>query len=142
MPEQTYATHRRFDPLYHFIGFALLLAVLVLAIVQVFRHPGAFSVWALLASAVLFIAYLRLRVYALRNQDRLIRLEETLRMERTLPEPLRSRVHELTPGQCVALRFAPDAELAALVEQVLAEKLDKETIKKRIKGWRPDTFRV
>ncbi len=142
LKSQTYETHHRFDPWYHFVGFGLLLVALVLALVELIRQPGVITVWALLVSIVLMITFLRLRIYALRNQDRLIRLEETLRMERLLSEPFRSRVSELTPGQFIALRFAPDAELPTLVEQTLAEKLDREAIKKRIQTWRPDTFRV
>jgi len=73
---QTYATHRRLDPLYHMVGFGLLLLALGLALVHLFRQPGLASVWELAASLGLLITFLRLRTYALRNQDRLIRLEE------------------------------------------------------------------
>jgi hypothetical protein len=139
---QTYANHRRIDPLYHMVGFGLLLVALVLAVVHLVRVPGLASTWELVASICLLITFLRLRVYALHNQDRLIRLEETLRLGRLLPEPLRSRIHELSPGQFVALRFAADEEVAGLAEQALAEGLDREAIKRRIRAWRPDTFRI
>ena len=139
---QSFANHRRIDPMYHMAGFGLLLVALGLAIVHLIRQPGLAPVWELIASISLFITFLLVRGYALHNQDRLIRLEETLRMERLLAEPLRSRIHELSPGQFVALRFAADAELAGLVEQTLAEGLTKEAIKGRIRAWRPDTFRV
>jgi hypothetical protein len=145
MPEytpQTYENHRRFDPWYHYVGLSLMLAALVLALVQMFRQPGLTAVWELIISVVLAITFLRVRLYALHNQDRIIRLEETLRLERTLPEPLRARIQELTPGQFVALRFASDHELVTLVEQALTEKLGKEEIKQRIRAWRADTFRV
>jgi hypothetical protein len=75
-------------------------------------------------------------------QDRVIRLEEQLRLVSLLPEPLRSRVPELTPGQLVGLRFASDAELPGLAERALSEKLSKEDIKKAIQNWRPDYLRV
>jgi len=139
---QTYANHRRFDPMYHMVGFGLLLVALVLAIVHLIHQPGLASVWELIASTGLLVTFFRVRIYALHNQDRLIRLEETLRMERLLAGPLRSRIHELSPGQLVALRFAPDEDLPGLTEQVLAEGLDREAIKKRIRTWRPDTFRI
>jgi hypothetical protein len=145
MPEsavQSYATHRRIDPMYHYAGFGLVLAVLVLAVVLLVRQPGLLSAWVLLASLVLALLFLRLRIYALHNQDRLIRLEETRRMERVLPEPLRARIPELAIGQFVALRFAPDAELPSLVEQALAGRLQPDEIKRRIAAWRPDTFRI
>ena len=139
---QTYNTHRRIDPWYHFAGFGLLVVALVLAIVQMIRQPGIMAIWALLITVGLLITFMRVRIYALHNQDRIIRLEETLRMERLLAEPLRARIHELTPGQFVALRFAPDQELATLVEQTLLENLDREAIKKRIRNWKADTFRI
>jgi hypothetical protein len=82
------------------------------------------------------------RGYALKVQDRLIRLEEGLRMARILPEDLKARIPELKPDQCVGLRFASEGELADLVRQALAENLGSEAIKKRIKVWRPDEFRV
>ena len=145
MPEsavQSYATHRRIDPMYHYVGFGLVLAVLVLAVALLIRQPGLLSTWVLVASLVLTFLFLRLRIYALHNQDRLIRLEETCRMERVLPEPLRARIPELNPSQFVALRFAPDAELPSLVEQALAGSLQPDEIKRRIVAWRPDTFRI
>lgn len=139
---QTYATHRRIDPWYHFAGFGLLVVALALVVVQAIRQPSLMAAWALLLTMGVFIAFLRIRIYALHNQDRIIRLEETLRLERTLAEPLRSRIHELTTGQFVALRFAPDHELATLVAQVLSENLEREAIKKRVQAWKPDTFRI
>jgi hypothetical protein len=63
-------------------------------------------------------------------------------MERVLPLALRPRIQELQTGQFVALRFASDEELPALMEQALTEALDREAIKKRIKTWRADTFRI
>ncbi len=145
MPEptpQTYATHRRIDPMYHLVGFGLFVVAFVMAIVHAVMQPGLASAWELVASVGMLVLFFRVRVYALHNQDRLIRLEETLRMERLAGGVLKSRIHELSPGQFVALRFAPDEELPGLLEQTLAEDLDREAIKKRIRNWRPDTFRI
>jgi hypothetical protein len=139
---QTYANHRRLDPLYHMVGFGLVVLALVLALVHLFRQPGLASAWELVASLGLLITFFRARTYALRNQDRLIRLEEVRRMERLLPGVLHPRIRELSPAQFVALRFAPDEDLVGLVEQALAEGLSQDAIKRRIRNWRPDTFRV
>lgn len=143
MPEQSYATHRRFDPIYHFGLAALYLIFLGLAVRGAWQGGfNAGTTATLLLAVGLVIHYIKTRDYALRAQDRVIRLEERLRMAAILPEDLRSRINDLSPSQCVGLRFASDAELADLVRQALAEDLTGEAIKKRIKTWRPDVFRV
>jgi hypothetical protein len=95
----------------------------------------------LLATAFLILAF-KVRLYALKVQDRVIRLEEQLRLMRLLPEPLRSRIPELTVGQLCGLRFASDAELPKLAERAMNEKLSRADIKKSIQTWRPDYWRV
>ena len=83
------------------------------------------------------------RVFALRVQDRVIRLEMRLRLKELLPAALHPRIVEFTPGQLVALRFASDAELADLAQTVLRDKIsDKKTIKSMIKVWNPDQVRM
>ena len=139
---QTYKTHRRFEPLQHFVLAPIFLITVIASLVQCYRHPNLHSAWfAVLAVSLLLLTF-QVRVYALKVQDRLIRLEETLRMERILPDDLKGRIAELTPKQLVGLRFAADAELAQRVREALDEHLDGEAIKKRIQTWRPDTFRV
>jgi hypothetical protein len=88
------------------------------------------------------VAVFKIRLYALRVQDRLIRLEERLRMMSLLSEPLRSRIGELTDGQYVGLRFASDSELPALVQRALDEKLSRKDIKKAVTKWRADYSRI
>ena len=91
----------------------------------------------------LFITAWKVRTYPLRTQDRLIRLEEQLRIKALLPASVATRaVDQLKPGQYVALRFASDEELPGLLQQSLDEDLKPEDIKKRIKTWRPDYLRV
>ena len=83
------------------------------------------------------------RVFALKAQSRLIRLEERLRLMGLLPDELRGRIDELGPGQLIGLRFATDAEVVELVRKVLAGSLrTTDEIKRAVKTWRPDNYRV
>ncbi len=139
---QTYATHRRFDPPYHIFVFGVLVIHVIVRIVQFVKSSWSLGAgWEIVVAAALVVLFFRVRIYALRVQDRVIRLEEQLRLQRILPESLRSRIPELKPRQLVGLRFAADGEVAGLVEKALAG-LDGEAIKKEIQSWRPDTFRV
>jgi hypothetical protein len=139
---QTYANHRRWDPLFHFFLLPVAAINLVVTIVHVIRNPGLGAGWFVVLALAAAIAVVKIRTYALKAQDRVIRLEERLRMAHVLPEPLRGRTGELTEAQLVALRFAPDAELPALVEKALAGKMPQREIKQAIVNWRADYFRV
>jgi hypothetical protein len=100
--------------------------------------------WVFLALSIgLSILYWYARAFPITVQDRVIRLEETLRMERLLPADLKPRIGELAVGQFIALRFASDAELADLVRKVLDERIaDTKAIKQLVKHWRPDHLRA
>jgi hypothetical protein len=139
---QTFANHRRLEPIQHFVVTPVLLITWIATVWHAWKYPSLHSTWVAVATFILLLAALQTRMYALKVQDRLIRLEETLRMQRLLPTELTERIAELSPKQLVGLRFAADAELADRVREALDEHLDGEAIKKRIQVWRPDTFRV
>jgi len=147
MPDtpQSYSHHTRWDPLFHFFVLPMFFLAAVAAIVMhlfVHRaHPLHGVLLTLFAVAVL-IAIFKIRLYALKVQDRVIRLEERLRLATLLPEGLRSRIPELSERQLVALRFASDGELAGLAQKALNEKLSPDEIKKSVKNWRADNRRV
>jgi len=142
--EQSFSNHVKLVPTFHFF----VLPVLTLNLVQsIFRLVHTSFRWdamvgVLTASALLLLAF-HARLFALRVQDRVIRLEERMRLERLLPDDLKSRIGEFQPGQLVALRFACDAELPALARKVLNDKLtDRKAIKKMVQTWRADYLRA
>ena len=140
---QTYANHVRLHPPFHFFLVPAALVLLILTIVNVVRHSDLLESWILLLIGLMApIAILLIRINPLRVQDRLIRLEERLRLESMLNEPLRSRIGDLTESQLVALRFACDSEVAGLVEKALNNKMKGADIKKAVVSWRADLFRV
>ena len=140
---QTFENHPKIVPAYHFVLTAILVINLLWSLWRVIQDPGIGTVVTLLLAVGLVIVMWFLRIWPLTVQDRLIRLEETLRMQVVLPETLRGRIGELRRGQFVALRFAPDEELPELVQRVLDGELESgKEIKKAIRTWRPDYFRV
>jgi Family of unknown function (DUF6526) len=139
---QTFANHTRFDPLFHFFVIPVFALSTLAAIVLFLWHPSMHSAWRFVLLAAATVAVFKVRLYALRVQDRVIRLEERLRLAALLPEPLRLRIPEFTEDQLIALRFASDAELPKLAERAFAEKLSRADIKKAVQTWRPDYWRV
>jgi predicted exporter len=140
---QTYENHVRMHPPFHYFLLPSALVLLILTIVNVVRHYDRLESWILvLISVMAAVAIVLIRVNPLRAQDRLIRLEERLRLATLLDEPLRSRIGDLSVEQMVALRFASDEEVARLVEKALTEQMKPAEIKKAVVNWRADLFRV
>ena len=139
---QTYANHAKLVPLFHYVALPLLLINLILGLVGLLDGLTLESLNRIGTGVAMVLAALFARVFALKAQDRVIRLEERLRMERLLPDDLKPRIDEVSTAQCVALRFAGDDELPALVRRALDEKADQKMIKQAIRNWRPDYQRV
>ena len=139
--EQTYATHNRWLVTWHFIAFPLLAINVIVAAVVLFKNPGLTTVWLLLVAIALVLTVFTARAMAITNQDRLIRLEERLRLNRLMPGR-EDDVAKLSVDQLVGLRFASDAEAPGLVDRVLAGDLSgRKDVKKAVKVWRGDTLR-
>ncbi len=141
---QSFENHAKMVPGYHYWATALIvlptLYFLFLA-VRDFYSPERLAN-ALFAVGVIITA-LYARLFPLGVQDRVIRLEERLRMERILPDDLKARIHDFTTGQLVGLRFASNEELPELARRVLDEGLtDRKAIKQAIKNWRADHQRI
>ena len=124
---QSFKNHTRFDPLVHFVIFPILILNVFAAIHVTIHHwPNAapLLIWLIIVSIVLFLLAGKTRGYALHNQDRIIRLEERLRLAAILSPADASLIPQLTEAQLVALRFAPDEELAALTHKTLTQNLE------------------
>lgn len=138
---QTLQNHTRLDPLFHLFLGPLSFIFVIAAVTNLIRNFGWMSVFQVLAAIWAVVAAFKIRLYALKVQDRVIRLEERLRMQELFGDPLKSRIGEFTESQLIALRFASDAELPGLAEKAL-QGLSQKQIKAGIKTWRPDYFRV
>lgn len=140
---QSFENHAKLVPLYHYVTFGLLVVNLAWAGVRVFRGFSTGTVVAFLLALALIFLFFFARVFALGVQDRIIRLEERLRMERLLPDDLKGRIPDFATEQLVGLRFASDEELPGLARRVLDEGIsDRKTIKQAVKNWRADHQRI
>ena len=143
--EQSFRNHARMDPPFHFFVAPLLLINVVVTLVVMIRHwphRALLHGWILVLSLALLALAGVARASALRAQDRVIRLEETLRYQRVLaPEDLQA-AQTLSLRQMIALRFASDAELAGLMRRALAEGMTPKAIKQAVVSWRADLYRV
>jgi Family of unknown function (DUF6526) len=140
---QSFEHHARIIPLFHVVLFGILVVNLLWAL---YKAATAFS-WTTLLAALMAFAFLEMfffmRLFPLTVQDRLIRLEMRLRLEKLLPADLKPRIPELTPEQLIGLRFAGDEELAALAREVLEKGItDRKEIKRRVRNWQADHLRV
>jgi hypothetical protein len=145
--KQTAASHGAYDVLTHFILAPIFLINFVLAVVLAFHTNGTqdllIGIWLVILSAAFVLLNIKTRVYSLKIQDRVIRLEERLRLTQLLPAAeAATAIAALSTKQLIGLRFASDAELPALVRATLAENLDQKAIKQRIETWRPDDARI
>ena len=142
-PIQTYQNHTRWHPVFHFFIVPVMTIHVVVMMVVAVRWFSWLAVWNVVVALALLALALIVRFYATKNQDRIIRVEETVRLWRILPPEVRPRIGELTTGQLVAIRFASDEEVPELIRAVLAgEVRGRQSIKKRIRNWRSDTQRV
>jgi hypothetical protein len=139
---QNLKNHARLDPPYHVFVFAIYLINLGYAAYQLWRQPQVYSVWYLILSLAIIVPIIKLRTYPLKVQDRIIRLEERLRLQALAPPEWHAQIYRLSESQLVALRFAADDEVVELAKQALEHNLTNKQIKERIRDWRADEWRV
>ncbi|HSG08564.1 MAG TPA: DUF6526 family protein [Longimicrobiales bacterium] len=140
---QSYENHAKMVPMFHGVTFGLLVINLAWTGVRAFRDFSTGTFVALLLAVALILVMFWARLFALGVQDRVIRLEERLRMAQLLPDDLKPRIGDFTTEQLIALRFASDEELPGLARRVLNEGItDRKTIKQAVKNWRADHQRI
>ena len=139
---QSFKNHARFDPPYHFFLAIVFLANLVISIVYAAHHFCFYSAWLVVVSLAAFVALFKMRLYPLKVQDRVIRLEERSRLQALAPSEWHTQIYHLTEDQLIGLRFAADDEGVELATQALEHHLTRKQIKERIKDWRADNWRV
>jgi hypothetical protein len=144
MPQapQSFERHAAFDPLYHIVLLAVLTINLIAAIVFAVLHPSFWSIWLIALSFAAFVLLIRLRQYPLKVQDRVIRLEERLRLQALAPAEWHAQIYKLSEDQLIGLRFASDDEVLELAKQALEQQLTRKQIKQRIRTWRADDWRI
>ena len=141
-PPQSLKNHGRLDPPYHFILLAVLTANLFIVLCYTWSHLNIYSEWLSVLSIAVFIPAMKLRTYPLKVQDRVIRLEERLRLQSLASAEWHAQIYRLTEDQLIGLRFASDDEVVELAKLALEQNLNRKQIKERIKNWRADDWSI
>jgi predicted nuclease of restriction endonuclease-like RecB superfamily len=144
---QNFKNHSRYYPFHHFVITPLTLIYLgwtVINLVQSIKSSEGIAqqVYHLIGAMILFFLPLLARIYGLKNQDRIIRMEMRQRYFELTGKPFREKEKRLRLSQIIALRFASDEELLPLMERTMEENLRAKKIKQLIKNWQEDRRRV
>ena len=140
---QTLQHHAKMVAPFHYVLFPILLINLLLSIYHSATAFSMFTAWSTFMAVALIMIALFARIFALQAQDRVIRLEERMRLQTLLPDELKPRIHDFTMDQLAALRFASDNELPNLAGKVLEDGInDRKAIKELIVTWRADYQRL
>lgn len=139
MKNQDYQSHARIHPLFHYVLLGLLLATLIVSILNLIGSVNLQSILLFLIVVTMAITIVLVRIYPMKNQDRIIRTEENFRHYVLTGQLLNPK---LTNRQVIALRFADDQEFPALCERAVHENMKADDIKKAIVNWKADHRRV
>jgi hypothetical protein len=142
---QSYSNHIRYYTPHHFVFYPVMIALFVMAAWQAYSNTEERLLWIFLSAVtavITWLAFMLRQHYALTLQNRIVIGELRYRYFVVTGQRLEPLEEKLTEGQLFALRFAPDAELAALTQKTIAEKLSPDAIKKAVQNWKPDYRRV
>lgn len=139
---QNYGNHVRWFPPWHFVAMPILGVNFLLALKSLIQLPSVATGWSALLALTIVVAFMLCRWMPLRVQDRVIRLEEMLRLERLMPGRY-TEFERLSLPQLLALRFASDAEVPHMVDRILAGEIRSgDEIKRAVQHWRADHQRI
>ena len=141
-PVQNFENHAKSVRAYHGVATPMLLVPTLWVAYQTVTNFSLNALMALIFMGGVVVCALFARIFPLGVQDRVIRLEERMRLQRLLPDDLQNRVGDFTTDQLIGLRFAPDEELLDLARRVLDDGMDRKTIKQAVKNWRADNQRL
>lgn len=140
---QSFENHAKMVPLYHYWATGFLMGPTLYFLYLTITSFSLTNIMLLSFAIGVNIVGLFSRLFPLGVQDRVIRLEERMRMERLLPDELKSRINEVSTDHLIGLRFASDGELADLVRRVLdGELATRKDVKAAVKSWRADNQRI
>ncbi|MDE1163099.1 MAG: DUF6526 family protein [Acidobacteriaceae bacterium] len=143
--EQSFQHHAKLDPLTHYVLVPIFFVNMIVATVWAWQHRThhpLHNAWMIVMATALLLLTAKLRFYALGNQNRIIRLEERLRLASLCTPSELVELDSLTTRQLIALRFASNPELPALARRAVRENLEPKAIKAAIQSWRADHQRV
>ena len=142
-PAQNFESHAKMVPAYHGVAFGMLMVPLLWFAYRTLTDFSLDQLMLLIFCGGVLIVTLFVRLFPLGVQDRVIRLEERMRLQRLLPEDRQNRIGDFTTDQLVGLRFAPDEELPDLARRVLDGSLtDRKSIKQAVNNWHADHQRI
>ena len=140
---QSFSNHTRYDPLFHFFILPIFAIALVTSIIHLIKWPGLHSALLVIFFIAAMVAVFKIRLYSLKVQDRVIRLEERLRLATLLDPALRSRIPEIhrvaTDGASLRIRWRTTRARHSSSER---KTIQPRTSRKAIQQWRPDNWRV
>jgi uncharacterized membrane protein YbhN (UPF0104 family) len=140
MKEQNFKSHPRYIFGFHIITFAVIIAALFISIILLVKEGiNLQTIFFFLVAVSLGLLFAFVRQFATKNQDRIIRAEETARNHKLTGKEPDIR---LTKNQLIALRFADDSEYVTLTKKAINENLSPKAIKQAINNWRADHHRV
>ena len=139
---QNLANHSKRDIAFHMILLPILAANFIIVIIWAVHRPSFHNIWLVVISFAAILLALKARQFPVKVQDRVIRLEERLRLQALAPQEWHAQIYKLSVDQLIGLRFAADDEVVELAKQALEHNWNRKQIKERIKNWRPDDWRA